>query len=287
MGAKYGQHFLRDKNLLSCFLKVCNYSKKDLLIEIGSGKGILTEIFVGKVKKIIAVEIDPNLASYLRKKFSTYKSVFLLHQDALKVNFRELVSNKDCFENIDVVGNLPYYLATKLLLKLFFNYYSFFRSFTFMFQREVGERITAQPKTKSYSYLSVVTQFFSDIKVIKVISPEMFFPKPKVSGIVLFFKLKTCFLVEEKDFFLYFFFLKVVFLGKRKTLNNNLKLFYFKQNTFNLVKHFFTKRAEELSQRELVFLFFPLKKEFYINIFFFYFFSYQVKLLKKKKNNNN
>jgi 16S rRNA (adenine1518-N6/adenine1519-N6)-dimethyltransferase len=211
MGARYGQHFLHDKNFLQCFLKVGNYSKKDLLIEIGPGKGTLTEIFLNQVKKIIAIEIDPNLVSFLKKKFSACKDVSLIQRDILQINFNELINDKNSFDNIDVVGNLPYYLATKLLLKLLINYHSLFRSFTFMFQKEVGERIISPPKTKNYAYLSVVTQFFSDVKVVKVASPSMFSPKPKVSGIILFFKLKTNFSIKKKDFFLYFFFLRVIF----------------------------------------------------------------------------
>ena len=189
-----GQNFLIDHNIAK---KIINYSEiqeNDYVIEIGPGKGILTEyILEKKPKKLILIEKDNKLSEDLSKRFND--KVRVLNQDILTVN--ENIFQRDCV----VIGNLPYNISTKILTNLIeLSEKISFKSFIFMFQKEVATKILAKVNSKNYGRLSIISNWKFSIKKIMDLSPLCFRPSPKVLSTVISFNPKSKYLnIQSKN----------------------------------------------------------------------------------------
>lgn len=214
-----GQNFLIDNSVLMDIVNSANVTEEDTVIEIGPGVGTLTRELLKKAKKVYAIELDSDLIPILTEELKEFDNFELIHKDALKVNFNEIIGEE---KNVKLVANLPYYVTTPIISRLLNGGYNF-DSLTIMIQKEVGERIAAEPDTKEYGSLSILVQYYCDIEVIRKVSPGSFVPRPKVDSIVLRLdKLKNP-RVDVKDKDLFFKIVRNSFNMRRKTLWNALK----------------------------------------------------------------
>ena len=182
-----GQNFLIDKNIINLIVDTGNINKNDVVFEVGPGTGNLTEKILSKSpKKIFAVEKDKILAKQLIEKFKN--KIFIINKDILDVNEKKLSD-----QPMIVFGNLPYNISTQILVKWikFLELSSTFKRLILMFQKEVGERIAADTNNKNYGRLSVLTSWRMNVKKIADVSPNSFFPVPKVKSIILLIEPKN------------------------------------------------------------------------------------------------
>lgn len=215
---RFGQNFLSDKNLLSSIALDADITGDDVVLEIGAGAGALTSELVKRAKKVISFEIDKELLSLLNDKFKNVNNLEIIFEDFL--NFNEDILLEKIGTNFKVVANLPYYITTPILTKLF-NLRVRPQVIVVMVQKEVGERIVAMPKSSSYGYFSVFVQANADAKITRIVNKRMFYPVPKVDSCIV--KLTPKNNVYNINFF---DFLKNCFAMKRKTLVNNLEKAY-------------------------------------------------------------
>ncbi len=220
---RLGQHFLTDKNILGKILSVAVVEKGDEVLEIGPGQGVLTQALLDAGAKVIAIEADRALCSYLQEKFPTeFQSgrLMVIHSDALKLSFKELAGASG--RKLKVVANLPYNISGPIVAK-FIEQRSVFSQMTLMFQREVALRLAASPGTKDYGALSVLAQTYMDIRVEFDVKPGSFFPPPKVVSSVVSMVVRDNPAVPVADEAIYARVVKASFARRRKTLLNSLK----------------------------------------------------------------
>lgn len=218
---QFGQNFLIDPSVLEHILDYSEINKEDLVIEIGPGIGTLTEALCEKAGFVIAIEIDDNLIPILKDNLSEMDNFFLLHKDALKVDFQKLLSEHPEFSSVKVVANLPYYITTPILMSLLERKLSF-RSITVMVQKEVALRMKAAPGTKDYGALSLAVQYYSKPEIVQEVPPHCFIPRPNVSSMVIHLQLHEKAPVSVKDPALLFKTIKFSFMQRRKMLVNAL-----------------------------------------------------------------
>jgi len=216
MSTKFGQNFLIDSSIAQKIIKSANLSPFDNILEIGPGKGILTQYLVPKAGRILAVEIDKSLAGFLRKKFKNQKNLEIIEGDILKINLPKIISERE-FKNYKAIGNLPYYITSPIIRLLLETKYPP-RSLILTIQKEVAERVCA-PKGKE-SLLSISVKFYSKPKILLYISSEKFNPAPKVDSAVI--KLERKREIPEIDTRNFFSLVRAGFCSKRKQLINNL-----------------------------------------------------------------
>lgn len=217
----YGQNFIIEPAIVE---KIADFSQceNQCVIEIGPGIGALTEQLCKRANKVIAYEIDTRLIEVLAYSLQEYDNYEIRHQDFLEVEFEKVVQEcrKD-YERVVVCANLPYYITTPILFKIFESDCEV-DCITVMVQREVADRFCANISTKDYNALSVITQYLYDVKMVMKIPKTIFNPKPNVDSAVIQFtkKAKKAVVDDEKQ---YFTFVKACFKQRRKTLVNNLK----------------------------------------------------------------
>ena len=215
-----GQNFLIEKNIIKKIVNLAYINKKNVL-EIGPGKGYLTdEILKKKPKNLILIEKDYNLAKYLKEKYSAVKTVTVINSDILKFDLTSLLKRK-----LSILGNLPYNISSQILIKVLKEekIINNLDNLIFMFQKELGEKIISKFPSKHYGRLSIITSF--KLKIIKkfLVSPNCFFPKPKVTSMVIHFRpyknksfyIKNLSNLEKVT--------NILFSNKRKMINKNLK----------------------------------------------------------------
>ena len=181
-----GQNFLTDKNIVDIITKTGDIKKSDIILEVGPGTGNLTESILSKnPKKIFAIEKDKLLVKKLHEKFK--EKIFLINDDILKIN-----EKKYSKEPMIVFGNLPYNISTQILIKWirYNNLNDIFKKFVLMFQKEVAERITADVNTKNYGRLAILSSWKLKIKKIADVSPNSFYPVPKIKSTILLIEPK-------------------------------------------------------------------------------------------------
>ena len=182
-----GQNFLTDKNIVNIIINTGNIKKNDIVLEVGPGTGNLTEKILSKnPKKLFAVEKDKSLAKKLDEKFR--EKIILINDDILKIDEKKY--SKD---PMVVFGNLPYNISTQILIKWirYNNLNNTFKKFILMFQKEVAERIIAETNSKNYGRLAVLSSWKLNIEKITDVSPNSFYPIPKVKSTILLIEPKS------------------------------------------------------------------------------------------------
>ena len=231
---KLGQHFLADHSAAGKIVEALGDVSQGTVLEVGPGRGIITSLLAPRTRRVIAIELDRVLAAQLRMKFALRPNVEIIEGDILAIDFSTLFGPKPGStrpgidfkpEPVRVVGNLPYYITSDILLRLF-AHRQYFETIVIMLQREVGERIAAAPGTSDYGLLSATAQLYARVDNLFTLPPGAFSPPPKVHSTVVRLTLAPrieSLRVPEEEFIN---FLKLSFGQKRKTLWNNLKSQY-------------------------------------------------------------
>ncbi|MGQ3449146.1 16S rRNA (adenine(1518)-N(6)/adenine(1519)-N(6))-dimethyltransferase RsmA [Streptococcus mitis] len=218
----FGQNFLTDTNILQKIVDTAEIDDQVNVIEIGPGIGALTEFLAERAAEVMAFEIDHRLVPILADTLRDFDNVTVVNEDILKVDLAQHIQN---FKNPDlpikVVANLPYYITTPILMHLIESGIPF-SEFVVMMQKEVADRISAQPNTKAYGSLSIAVQYYMTAKVAFIVPRTVFVPAPNVDSAILKMvrRPEPAVAVEDESFF--FKVSKASFTHRRKTLWNNL-----------------------------------------------------------------
>jgi 16S rRNA (adenine1518-N6/adenine1519-N6)-dimethyltransferase len=231
---KLGQNFLADRNFAVKIVEAAGDISQKRVVEIGPGRGVLTDLLAQRAGRVIAIEIDRVLSAQLRMRYALRENVEIIEGDILKIDLGTVLGPRPGAlagvtprqpEPVRVIGNIPYFITSDILLRLF-AFHPLFDSIVIMVQKEVADRIAAKPGTRDYGLLSATAQLYAKVENLFTLPPGAFNPPPKVHSSVIrltispqFDKLK----VSEREFI---DFLKLSFGQKRKTLVNNLKSKY-------------------------------------------------------------
>jgi 16S rRNA (adenine1518-N6/adenine1519-N6)-dimethyltransferase len=236
---KLGQHFLASDSFAAQIVDALGDTSQSTVLEIGPGRGILTSLLAKRARRLIAVELDRVLAAQLRLRFGMFPNVEVIEADILSVDFDSLFGPKPGLrrpgiefrpEPAKVIGNLPYYITSDILLRLF-DYSKYFETIVVLVQREVADRIAAEPGSRDYGLLSATAQLYARVEKLFSLPPTAFAPPPKVHSTALRLTIAP----RQKELGLdgdtsvqsgFIDFLKLSFGQKRKTLWNNLKSSY-------------------------------------------------------------
>lgn len=257
---KWGQNFLKHKSVADSIVQAANVQKGDSTLEIGPGYGKLTQILLNQDAFVTAIEIDPKLCLKLRQKFEKEENFTLLEMDVMEMdpnNLAELMHHP-----AKLVANLPFNIATPLLLKLL-PVRNTWQSLTIMVQLEVAERICATPESgKTYGPLSLVGTLGFEKKIVKIIPPDCFFPAPKVDSCVIHLipRNSSLTLEEEKRFLKWS---HLLFQQRRKTLINGIRMHFpeWYQNCNDILREKYgLRRPESLDFDEWMDLFISFKR---------------------------
>ncbi len=218
----FGQNFLTDTNILQKIVDTAEIDKNVNVIEIGPGIGALTEFLAENAAEVMAFEIDDRLIPILADTLRDFDNVKVINEDILKSDLQSRIKE---FANPDlpikVVANLPYYITTPILMHLIESKIPF-TEFVVMMQKEVADRISAEPNTKAYGSLSIAVQYYMTAKVAFVVPRTVFVPAPNVDSAILKMTRREQPLVQVKDEDFFFCVSKISFVHRRKTLWNNL-----------------------------------------------------------------
>ncbi|MFZ0772871.1 MAG: 16S rRNA (adenine(1518)-N(6)/adenine(1519)-N(6))-dimethyltransferase RsmA [Candidatus Sulfotelmatobacter sp.] len=273
---KLGQHFLASDSFALQIVDALGDVSQNTVLEIGPGRGVLTSLLAKRARRLIAVELDRVLAAQLRLRFGMFPNVEVIEADILSIDFDSLFGPKPGLSRpgiefkpgpARVIGNLPYYITSDILLRLF-DYSKYFETLVILVQREVADRIAAKPGSRDYGLLSATAQLHARVEKLFTLPPGAFTPPPKVNSTVL--RLTMAPRQHElgldgesriKDGFIDF--LKLSFGQKRKTLWNNLKSNYSEPQLRAALAQARVKpaaRAETLSLEESAALFRALRR---------------------------
>ena len=231
---RIGQHFLADDSAAARIVNALGDVSHSTVLEIGPGRGALTSLLASRSRRLISIELDRVLAAQLRMKFSNAPNVEIIEGDILAIDFHSLFGPKPGAsrpglvhkpEPAHVVGNIPYYITSDILLRIF-EFRQYFSTIVIMVQREVADRITARPGGSNYGLLSATAQLYANVEKLFTLQPGAFSPPPKVQSTVIRLTIapRLANLGVAEDGFVEF--LKLSFGQKRKTLWNNLKSRY-------------------------------------------------------------
>jgi len=223
-----GQNFLTDKNVIDKIIDGAGICEEDLVIEIGPGIGVLTQAAAERAAKVIAVEIDSNLIPILSYTLNGFNNIEVINEDILKLDVNSLIEkelaklNKNGVKHkVKVMGNLPYYITTPIIMKLLEDGIKA-ECITVMMQKEVAERIESGPGGKEYGAISVAVQYYSEVSMVAKVPKDVFYPAPKVDSAVLRLDLRKEKDVDLVDESVFFACIKAGFGQRRKTLFNSL-----------------------------------------------------------------
>ena len=214
-----GQNFLVDDSVPRDIVSGADVNKEDLAIEIGPGVGTLTAQLLKTAKRVVAIELDNDLIPILEQELGGNPNFTLIHNDALKVDFNEIIGDE---QSVKLVANLPYYVTTPIIVKLLKEKYNF-KSLTIMIQKEVAERMAAEPGNKDYGALSLLVQYYCNTEIVRKVPPACFIPRPKVDSIVIRLEKLDNPRVEVQNEKLFFDIIRNAFNMRRKTLWNGVK----------------------------------------------------------------
>jgi 16S rRNA (adenine1518-N6/adenine1519-N6)-dimethyltransferase len=213
---KLGQHFLIRGSILERIAAAVCPDPAGLVIEIGPGRGALTEKLLRRAARVVAVEVDPCLAEHLRRKFAGEARLELVEADVLATDLAQ-------WGRAPIAGNLPYYIASPILEK---TVRLGMPRAVFLIQKEVAERLVARPGTRAYGYLTVQTALFARARLLFEVKPAAFHPPPKVDSAVVLLEPRALAMGDQEGFLR---FVAQCFQHKRKTIRNNLAEIYGKE----------------------------------------------------------
>jgi 16S rRNA (adenine1518-N6/adenine1519-N6)-dimethyltransferase len=264
---KLGQHFLASAAYRRRIAEALELRPDDLVIEIGAGRGAMTELLAERARHVVAIELDAALAASLREKLKAKPQIEVFEADILTTDLAALCRAHQA-EKCFVFGNLPYYITSPILHRLF-AFWSSIRAMALLVQREVAERLTAVPGTRAYGYLSVLTQLHSQPRIVLNVPPGAFVPAPRVQSALVSFPMRstlpewlqapalsTVSTTELETKFLDF--VKRCFAQKRKKLVNNLAGTYTRERAERALAALslpLTIRAEQLALNQFAGLF--------------------------------
>ena len=216
-----GQHFLVDPNVAASIVRRAHLELDDVVLEIGAGLGALTMPLAAQVKRVMAVEPDSKIAAILEEELlaAGVSNVTIIEKDILRCDIKALSEESDA--PLKVVGNLPYHISSQVLIRLIHFREAIDTAFL-TFQKEVAERLTAEPGTKIYGRLSVLIQYCAKIYPVLAVAASAFFPKPKVDSQVVGVEFQHPVSFQANDERLLFQVVKAAFGKRRKTLRNAL-----------------------------------------------------------------
>jgi 16S rRNA (adenine1518-N6/adenine1519-N6)-dimethyltransferase len=238
-----GQNFLVDSEIAHNIITLANIQPDDHVVEIGPGKGVLTQRIIPIARFLTAIELDPKLCRELETRFSDIPSFRIIENDAAKFDYASLEPG------FKVVSNLPYYAATHIMKKLI-HFGNRIQSMTLMMQKEVVDRLTAEPCNKEYSSLSVYVQYHCKVERLLEIPNTAFSPRPKIDSSLFSLKPLPQPSVQVEDPQLFFKIVNAAFLHKRKMLKNNLKPWEDKFEQARLAGIDLSRRGETLSMSD-------------------------------------
>lgn len=218
MSKKLGQNFLIRRSVVDEIVAAAELTVGEPVLEIGPGIGTLTQGLAQSGAAVTAVELDRRLLEVLDTTLAQYNNVRIIHGDVLKVNIPEIMNHKP----FKVVANLPYYITTPIIMSLLEMKLPIER-LVVMVQREVAERMVAQPGTKAYGALSVAVQYYTEPSIVMDVPPRAFMPAPEVTSAVICCRLREKPPVEVADEKLFFRVVKAAFAQRRKTFSNTMK----------------------------------------------------------------
>lgn len=216
-----GQNFLIDTNVIDRILEGARVTEGDYVIEVGPGIGTLTKEMGRTAEKVVAIEIDKTLIPILEETLADFPNIEVINQDILKVDVQELVKEKLNGGPVKLIANLPYYITTPIVMK-FLEEDIPVTDIVVMVQKEVADRMNAQPNSKDYGALSVAVQYYCDTEIVAKAPRHMFMPQPNVDSTVigLHVREEKKYNVDNEDIF--FKTVKASFGQRRKTLLNSL-----------------------------------------------------------------
>ena len=273
---KLGQHFLASDSFALQIVEALGDVSQNTVLEIGPGRGVLTAMLAKRARRLIAVELDRVLAAQLRLRFGMFPNVEVIEADILTIDFDSLFGLKPGLSRpgiefkpapAKVIGNLPYYITSDILLRLF-DYAKYFETLLILVQREVADRIAAESGSSDYGLLSATAQLYARVEKLFTLPPGAFAPPPKVHSTLLRLTMaprQRELGLEENGHVQHGFidFLKLSFGQKRKTLWNNLKSSYPESDLRAALSQARVKpaaRAETLSLEENAALFRALRQ---------------------------
>jgi 16S rRNA (adenine1518-N6/adenine1519-N6)-dimethyltransferase len=245
---RYGQNFLVNKDIADKIITLLSPAKHDIIIEIGAGKGALTELLLQyNFKQLFAVEIDRRLVSQLKKLESKNPKYVIVAQDFMDISIPDLIG---LHSTLKVIGNIPYYLTSNILFRLFDTYQSISRA-VLMVQNEVADRIVAEPGCKDYGILAIMCALHGTAQKEFVVKKENFSPVPKVDSAIISISFAED-IPDLTDYILFKRIIKGVFQMRRKKIHNSLKHILGDSKTAQITSIDKSKRPEALSISEYI-----------------------------------
>lgn len=215
---RLSQSFLYDRNYIRKVVSILEIEPRDTVIEIGAGLGMMTAEIAAKVHRLIAIEIDPRLTEILMERLAGYRNAEVICSDVLDYDF----SAAEPGGQIKVIGNIPYNISSQILIRLI----HFRRSISLMvlmFQKELADRICAEPGSREYGIPSVLVNMYTECSQAMLIPPQCFYPEPKVISSVLKMIIREPVQIDLKSHDFFMMTVRLAFSKRRKTLLNNLK----------------------------------------------------------------
>ena len=220
-----GQNFLIDDDALQDIVNGANINSNDLVIEIGPGLGSLTKLLLKKAKKVVCIELDKKMVKILKDRFILDKNLEIINNDVLKLDINAIIKeqkkqNLD-IENVKIVANLPYYIATPIIMHLIENNLDI-ESITVMIQKEVAERLITIPGTKDTGAITYTIYYYCEGTKIREVDNTCFMPEPEVTSEVINLQMRKTPPVKVEDKKVFFNIIKSAYMQRRKTLINSL-----------------------------------------------------------------
>lgn len=253
-----GQNFLIDDDIIKQIIESSEINNQDLVIEIGPGLGTLTKYLIEKAKKVICIELDYKMVEILKDRFKLYSNLEIKNEDVLKVDLKQLIYNNkktEKIKNVKIVANLPYYITTPIIMKLLEDELDL-ESITVMIQKEVADRLIANPGDKNAGAITYTVYYYSIGEKIVEVPKNSFIPEPEVISEVIKLKIRSVPAVDVKNKKLMFEIIKKAFMQRRKTLLNSLNnsnVFKNKEEGINILNELGLEeniRAEKLTLKD-------------------------------------
>jgi len=223
MHPRLSQHFLRDPLVVRTILEAADLQPDNRALEIGPGKGVLTEPLLERVQQLTAVELDRTLAARLQERFGDHPSWKLVQGDILRTDLQALFPEASPERPIKILGNLPYAITSPIFDKLLS--WPGWNTGVFLVQQEVGDRMRSRPGSRSFGILSLAVQLFADVEKIRSVPPGAFVPPPRVRSMVIRLRRKSARVIPDSDIPAFFDLAHAAFAHRRKRLTNSLALF--------------------------------------------------------------